>query len=273
MVIDHSELDSGVYIRTKSETPDPSVTTSATAYARFQKELRDYLRSILAEAIDVDLDQFRTGQAAQAEMIRLIAQHNIPVPDYVRSFLARQAYAGVEMGMSRVPVAQQVATLPDLVNQQVDETVVRLQSQARQSLKTGLRSLFGDGLERGETIRELSGRVQEWAKENGDIDRQVKWRATRVARTETARSLHEGQVSAWKEAGITRMKWQIAPNPCEFCKAMSQKPHPIDEPFYNVGDRLTTSKGKILNFDYAAVKSPPLHPNCRCTLLPILTNR
>jgi hypothetical protein len=54
---------------------------------------------------------------------------------------------------------------------------------------------------------------------------------------------------------------------------MSQKPHPIDEPFYNVGDRLTTSKGKILNFDYAAVKSPPLHPNCRCTLLPILTNR
>jgi hypothetical protein len=273
IVIDHSELDSGVYIRTKSETPDPSVTTSATAYARFQKELRDYLRSILAEAIDVDLDQFRTGQAAQAEMIRLIAQHNIPVPDYVRSFLARQAYAGVEMGMSRVPVAQQVATLPDLVNQQVDETVVRLQAQARQSLKTGLRSLFGDGLERGETIRELSGRVQEWAKENGDIDRQVKWRATRVARTETARSLHEGQVSAWKEAGITRMKWQIAPNPCEFCRSMSQKPHPIDEPFYNVGDRLTTSKGKILNFDYAAVKSPPLHPNCRCTLLPILTNR
>ena len=273
MVIDHSELDSGVYIRTKSETPDPSVTTSATAYARFQKELRDYLRSILAEAIDVDLGKFRTGQAAQAEMIRLIAQHNIPVPDYVRRFLARQAYAGVEMGMSRVPVAQQVATLPDLVNQQVDETVVRLQAQARQSLKTGLRSLFGDGLERGETIRELSGRVQEWAKENGDIDRQVKWRATRVARTETARSLHEGQVSAWKEAGITRMKWQIAPNPCEFCKAMSQKPHPIDEPFYNVGDRLTTSKGKILNFDYAAVKSPPLHPNCRCTLLPILTNR
>ena len=273
MVIDHSELDSGVYIRTKSETPDPSVTTSATAYARFQKELRDYLRSILAGAIDVDLGKFRTGQAAQAEMIRLIAQHNIPVPDYVRRFLARQAYAGVEMGMSRVPVAQQVATLPDLVNQQVDETVVRLQAQARQSLKTGLRSLFGDGLERGETIRELSGRVQEWAKENGDIDRQVKWRATRVARTETARSLHEGQVSAWKEAGITRMKWQIAPNPCEFCKAMSQKPHPIDEPFYNVGDRLTTSKGKILNFDYAAVKSPPLHPNCRCTLLPILTNR
>ena len=183
MVIDHSELDSGVYIRTKSETPDPSVTTSATAYARFQKELRDYLRAILAGAIDVDLGKFRTGQAAQAEMIRLIAQHNIPVPDYVRRFLARQAYAGVEMGMSRVPVAQQVATLPDLVNQQVDETVVRLQAQARQSLKTGLRSLFGDGLERGETIRELSGRVQEWAKENGDIARQGKWRATRVART------------------------------------------------------------------------------------------
>jgi hypothetical protein len=69
------------------------------------------------------------------------------------------------------------------------------------------------------------------------------------------------------------MKWQIAPNPCEFCRAMSQKPHPIDEPFYNVGDRLVTGKGRILNFDYAAVKSPPLHPNCRCTLLPIVSNR
>lgn len=273
MVIDHSELDSGVYIRTKNQTPDPSVTTSATAYARFQKELRDYLRSILGAAIDVDLAAFRTPQAAQAEMLRLIAQHDIPMPEYVRRFLARQAFAGMGIGMSRVPVAQQAVPLPDLVNEQVDETIVRLQAQARQSLKTGLRSLFGDGLERGETIRELSSRVQEWAKENGDIDRQVKWRATRVARTEASRSLNEGQVSAWKQVGLTRMKWQIAPNPCEFCRSMSQKPHPIDEPFYNVGDRLVTSKGKILNFDYAAVKSPPLHPNCRCTLLPIVSNR
>jgi hypothetical protein len=273
MIIEHSMLDSGIYIRTKNETPDPSVTTSATAYARFQKELRGYLRDILQSAVDVDLANFSSPQAAKAAMMRLIEQHDLPMPDYVRRFLARQAYAGMGIGMSRVPAARQAEPLPDLVDQQVDETIVRLQAQSRHSLRAGLRSLFGDGLERGETIQELAGRVQSWARQNGDIDRQVKWRATRVARTEASRSLNEGQVSAWKQVGLTRMKWQIAPNPCEFCRSMSQKPHPIDEPFYNVGDRLTTSKGKILSFDYAAVKSPPLHPNCRCTLLPIVSNR
>jgi len=273
MTIKHSELDSGLYIRTKAETPDPAITTSATAYARFQRELRQYLKLILSEATDINLEKHPNVQSAYAEMDKRILQHQRAVPAFVQQFLMRQADAGMAIGMSRIPSGMRVQMFPQMIDRQIEEAMVRLQRQSKLSLRTSLRSLLGDGLERGETIRELSGRVQDWARQNGDIDRQVKWRATRVARTESSRSLNEGQVEAWKEAGLTRMKWQIAPNPCEFCKMMSQKPHPIAKPFFGQGEVLQTNSGKRLTFDYSAIKSPPLHPNCRCTLLPIISNK
>jgi hypothetical protein len=273
MNIKHSDLDSGLYIRTKAETPDPAITTSATAYARFQRELRQYLKLILTDATEIDLERYPNAQTAYAEMERLVLQHQRAIPAFVQQFLIRQATAGMAIGMSRIPEGRRVQVFPEVIDRQIEEATVRLQRQAKQSLRTSLRSLMGDGLERGETIRELSGRVQDWAKQNGDIDRQVKWRATRVARTESSRALNEGQVEAWKEAGLTRMKWQIAPNPCDFCKMMSQKPHPIAKPFFGQGEVLQTDTGKRLTFDYSAIKSPPLHPNCRCTLLPIISNK
>ena len=273
MNIKHSDLDSGLYIRTKAETPDPAITTSATAYARFQRELRQYLKLILTDATNINVGQHPNVESAYAEMQRRVLQHQLAIPQFVQQFLMRQADAGMAIGMSRIPEGRRVQVMPEMIDRQIEEATVRLQRQAKQSLRTSLRSLMGDGLERGETIRELSGRVQDWARRNGDIDRQVKWRATRVARTESSRALNEGQVEAWKEAGLTRMKWQIAPNPCEFCKMMSQKPHPIAKPFFGQGEVLQTDSGKRLTFDYSAIKSPPLHPNCRCTLLPIISNK
>ena len=273
MNIKHSDLDSGLYIRTKAETPDPAITTSATAYARFQRELRQYLKLILTDATNINVGQHPNVESAYAEMQRRVLQHQIAIPQFVQQFLMRQADAGMAIGMSRIPEGRRVQVMPEMIDRQIEEATVRLQRQAKQSLRTSLRSLMGDGLERGETIRELSGRVQDWAKQNGDIDRQVKWRATRVARTESSRALNEGQVEAWKEAGLTRMKWQIAPTPCEFCRMMSQKPHPIAKPFFGQGEVLQTDSGKRLTFDYSAIKSPPLHPNCRCTLLPIISNK
>ena len=273
MVIKHSDLDSGLYIRTKAETPDPSITTSATAYARFQRELRQYLKLILTDATAIDIERYPNAQAAYAEMERLVVQHQRAIPAFVQQFLLRQADAGMAIGMSRIPESRRVQVFPEMIDRQIEEATVRLQRQAKQSLRTSLRSLMGDGLERGETIRELSGRVQDWARRNGDIDRQVKWRATTVARTESTRALNEGQIEAWKEAGVTRMSWRKAPNPCEFCDMMSRKAIGIEQPFFGQGDTLKSKTGRILKFDYSAIKSPPLHPNCRCTLLPIISNK
>ena len=179
------------------------------------------------------------------------------------------------MGLSQVPPAARgsIANMPAAIERQIEQQIAKLQRGTGKGLEASLRSLVGDGLEKGETITELSERIQEWARRNGDIDRQIKWRARTVARTEASRALNEGQVGAWQESGIRRVKWSVAPNPCDFCRQMGRRgvSQPIDEPFFNQGDQLNLDVLGTLNFDYGAVKSPPLHPNCRCTLEPIIS--
>ena len=264
-------LDSAAYIITKAETPDPSITTSATAYAKFNQELRAYLAAILKDAVQVNMSLETSVQSALSTMEQNILSNQAQLPAVVREFLQRQAEAGMRMGMTQVPLDRQVPVLPEAFDRRLEQGMVRLQRQSRSSLRVAIRDLFGDGLERGESPAELANRVQDWAKRGGDIDRQAKWRATRVARTEASRVLNEGQIAAWEEAGIERMEWLIAPNPCEFCDMMKKKANQsIKAPFFAQGESLVTNTGKRLDFDYAPINGPPLHPNCRCTLVPVI---
>ena len=277
ITVNQSMMDFGTpIVHTKAATPDPAITTSATAFARFQREVRAYFRDVLKSSIvDVDPGSFTDAQSMIAEMQRRLQVNKILLPEFIREFLTRQALAGAEMGLTQLPVGMRApaTNMPSAIERQIEEQVARLQSGTGKGLEASLRTLVGDGLERGETIPELTDRVQQWARQNGDIDRQIKWRARTVARTESSRALNEGQVEAWKESGLTRMKWSVAPNPCDFCRQMGKRgiTQPIDQPFFNQGDQLNVDKGGTLNFDYGAVKAPPLHPNCRCTLRPIIS--
>jgi hypothetical protein len=49
------------------------------------------------------------------------------------------------------------------------------------------------------------------------------------------------------------------------CQAMHWKVISLDENFVNKGDTWAWVK-----IDYSDVDWPPLHPNCRCTLLPVI---
>jgi hypothetical protein len=64
-----------------------------------------------------------------------------------------------------------------------------------------------------------------------------------------------------------------APNACPFCQTISDRGESkgIEQDFLQVGDSVTAADGKTFVVDYDAVSGPPLHPNCRCTLSPVLT--
>lgn len=268
-----SFLDAGGYIKMQ-QTPSPAVTTSVTAYARFEKEVRDYFRQVMKEALSAAQgQQFANTQSLVAEVERVMRTNRVNVPAFIREFLVRQFTAGTVLGLSQLPASLRGTILPSLIEQQIENTITRLQNGTANATRVTLRSLIGDGIELGESVPQLTERIQVWSRRNGDIDRQVKWRARRVARTESSRALNEGQVESWKESGLTRMKWVVAPNPCEFCEMMRRKgeTQPISQPFFGQGETLKSKEGSTLTFDYAAVKSPPLHPNCRCTLKPIIS--
>lgn len=256
-------------MHTKSATPDPTIVTSPQAFGRFRNEYDRWLRGILVVSLEnLSGASLISTQAAVAQIELNIQQNAAIIPAGIEDYLKRVATLGVKMGLGAITATLSPELQVDAVNRQIRDQMVRLTKQGQITSQHALREIVGDGLETGESINDLTKRVQNYFEKDGPGDRAVKWRAERIARTEASRSLNQGQVTAWKESGVTRMRWLVAPSPCQFCEAVSQKMQSIDVPFFNQGDSIAGTKGGTMKFDYDAVKSPPLHPNCRCTLLP-----
>ncbi len=76
-------------------------------------------------------------------------------------------------------------------------------------------------------------------------------RAVVIARTETARADVEGNLTGYRELGIEKKQWITAPACCDAC-------HELD--------------GLVIGINNAfpgGVQGAPLHPNCRCDVLPV----
>ena len=137
-----------------------------------------------------------------------------------------------------------------------------------QASADNLRQQLLTGQAAGESIPELTKRVQD------TFDGWEKWRAERVARTESARALMLGQEEQWRESGVVAAKvWDANADSCPFCQEMDGKVAGLGNSYKNVGDKMTVDfNGNPIhmNFNYLSIEGPPLHPNCRCSLQPQL---
>jgi hypothetical protein len=98
------------------------------------------------------------------------------------------------------------------------------------------------------------------------------------ARSETARAFSLGGVEAWKQTGVVEVKrWDATGDACPFCLEMNGKEVPVDDAYWKEGDEMSIDwegarDGQIrLGFGYGDVIGPPLHPNCRCAMVPVVT--
>jgi len=105
-----------------------------------------------------------------------------------------------------------------------------------------------EGIDAGESITKLSDRVNEY------YDSNEKYRSLRIARTETAESMEEGIMKAYKEGGITKVRWLVEPGACNDCAA-------LDGEIVGIGDSFGD------NAFNNVTQHPPLHPNCVCSII------
>ena len=97
-----------------------------------------------------------------------------------------------------------------------------------------------------------------------------------VARTETSIALNEGLNESWKQSGVVKAKkFMKAPDACDWCTAISKQMNgavDLDATINGGISSITSDKtGKTYNFGtYRAFTTPPVHPNCRCTLEPVV---
>ena len=101
----------------------------------------------------------------------------------------------------------------------------------------------------------------------GDMSKE---RAEMLARTGSIFAYNEGAMQRYADDGVEVMQWLTADDDltCPYCAELNAKMVPPKESFYDAGDSLSIG-GATLNFKYA-VKHPPAHPRCRCTVIPIV---
>jgi hypothetical protein len=95
-------------------------------------------------------------------------------------------------------------------------------------------------------------------------------RAMLMARTATIWSYNEGAKLRYEDAGVTVMEWNAATDlaTCPFCEELDGRRIPTRSNFFDSGDALRVGDAEM---DFpSGIDHPPLHPNCRCSLIPVL---
>ena len=112
-----------------------------------------------------------------------------------------------------------------------------------------LRRLVTDAIEEGHSNEFLADAL-------ADIYAFSDERAEVIARTETARADVEGNLAGYRASGLVAAKqWLTAPDCCDLCQELDGEQVGLDEQFPDGGG-----------------SGPPLHPQCRCDVLPVLSS-
>jgi HK97 family phage portal protein len=99
-------------------------------------------------------------------------------------------------------------------------------------------------------------------------------KAALIARTETVKMVNLGSATSYVQNGYTHLEWHAIHDKktCPFCAAIDGKVTPSGMPFVAKGDTITgqdeNGETVTMNVKYENVLIPPLHPRCRCAILP-----
>ena len=133
--------------------------------------------------------------------------------------------------------------LDDIARMWILERSLTLAKSINLTTMTALRSALALGFAEGESIQQLSKRIEGYFTDN------AKYRAEMVSRTEVISASNEGALHRYELEGIDKSEFYPSPGACEVCLEIAQ------DPIYVTKE----SHGVI-----------PVHPNCRCVWLPVV---
>lgn len=155
--------------------------------------------------------------------------------------------------------------LPTIQNYVVDASR-RVAVGVNDETEKQIRATIAQGLRDNESIMELQARV------SNVFGTASSSRAYTIAVTESALAENTADVFAWEQTGVVEGKeWYTAEDErtCEFCNDMHKRSIQLNENFFNKGDRQIVDD-HLMKLDYRSIGEPPLHPSCRCVLLPVI---
>ena len=182
------------------------------------------------------------------------------------------AEAGLSQGASLLPSGSLDLGLlsgkaSEFVVEATNRAAIRMARSVSESLAERVSNIIRIGIEETATGTDVIGLLEEAGFDEN--------RAQTIARTESARAYTDGQNAAWEASGVVKGKtWLVSPFACEFCEAAAkqfgEKSVGVTDAFYERGATITGASGATMALDFDDTSGPPLHPNCRCSLLPVI---
>lgn len=118
-----------------------------------------------------------------------------------------------------------------------------------------LGNIITSGIENGDSVQQISKQI----KDDFGSDGYSSMQATRITRTEVLRSANQSSVDAFKQSGVVEGKQWVTAGADDECADYEGEIETLDGNFYD-------SDSEFADGD------PPLHPNCRCIVVPVLEN-
>ena len=196
------------------------------------------------------------------------ALENVPneITDMQKKALFDEEQMIIEATLDFEPILTQVATQAGieaikLVNEEyvyspfnIQKSVKsRVEKFAESMVKTDkdkLIDIITDGVRGGSSIPEISSRIRDtfadYSKTQADV----------IVRTEVAFSSTSAQIDAWEQTGEVAGKEWITSAPCPECEPYDGQIVSLHKNFYGASE--------------FADGDPPLHPNCKCAVVPVL---
>lgn len=150
----------------------------------------------------------------------------------------------------------------------IQENTAKMASNFNDETLDRLNKTLAEGVTNGESLGKLKKRVE------AVYDKAKGYRALRIARTETLKASNDATNQAYEQTGyVKEKKWYANPGHCPQCAAFDGKSITLKSSFLAQGESYTYTdedgNDKTVENSYDSVDNPPLHPSCRCTIIPV----
>lgn len=198
--------------------------------------------------------EFNFDEEAEA---KLMAKVSIP---FMRQAIEKES----KLAFALIGIHDQLTTQDKVVKDYLDKRPLKLGKQTSETSKNEIERIVSQWTEKEGSWTDLRQSL------SGYFDKAEKYRAEMIARTELNRATSFAEKESYKEVGAVGERWftAIDERVCEFCSEMDGKIININDNFWDNGESIVGRDGGIFNFD-ESVEYPPLHPNCRCDIVPV----
>lgn len=155
---------------------------------------------------------------------------------------------------------------PEVVKM-IKDNIYLMSKSVDETTKDKLTKLFENGISEWIGASEMRDRI------TSEFETMKTSRAEAIARTETIRMSNEASIEWWSQSWVVESKkWFTSHDDrvSEICASLDGKVIGLKQNFFKKWDTLNIGDNSY-KFDYSDTEWPPSHVNCRCSLIPVIT--